>query len=93
MASIRAGDGFARPPQGRVQRIEIAPQRGGDRRVAGCGGWRRAAGWSVSDQQLLQQGGTGEVRRPRVVTLPGWAAKPAGPAGWWAAAAFVRGGR
>ena len=59
---------LARPPQGRVQRIEIAPQRGGDRRE---GRWlRRLAqgGWLVGerDQQLLQQGGTGEVRRPRV---------------------------
>lgn len=59
---------LARPPQGRVQRIEIAPQRGGDRREGRR--LRRLAqgGWLVGerDQQLLQQGGTGEVRRPRV---------------------------
>ncbi|VGP83607.1 hypothetical protein SB00610_04053 [Klebsiella quasipneumoniae subsp. similipneumoniae] len=59
---------LTRPPQRRVQRIEIAPQRGGDRRE-GRRLRRLAQGGRLvgeGDQQLLQQGGTRKVRRPRV---------------------------
>lgn len=59
---------LTRPPQRRVQRIEIAPQRGGDRRE-GRRLRRLAQGGRLvgeGDQQLLQQGGTRKIRRPWV---------------------------